>query len=146
MSEALARALSTALVALRPRLECTAIERLALDCQPWNGFLEAAILTSVEGSSDPALRDPSEMAAWRHYAFTSRDLAWREQTAELTARMKAECQAARDRAGVTRRWLELCAEALASSEVRNALSGFTRAEGFACSVTDPDTDEEYVRR
>ncbi|MCB9685980.1 MAG: hypothetical protein H6738_02870 [Alphaproteobacteria bacterium] len=137
-------ALVTALQHVKHQLGDERISRLALDVQPWSGFLEGAILTASEVRADPALLDPAEMAAWRWYAFTEKDSTWQRDTASWRADMRAAYDTAADRRAAAREVFLACARSLASDAVRQALGAFSLADDFACSVTDPDSGEEFV--
>lgn len=145
MHAALPGAVAAALERLCHAIGDLPIVRLSLDCHPWNGTIELALLTLEEARQHPDLLDPSEMAAWRHFAFTAADTKWRETIADLEAEMAVAYGATDDRDAIVRYYLELCAAALRSPEVSIVLSRFVRAEDFAFSVTHPDTDEEFVR-
>ena len=49
----------------------------AIDCTPWHGSIGLSILTSEESNAHPAMVDPSEIAAWRHFNFSENLAAWK---------------------------------------------------------------------
>jgi len=137
----LAESILNALIEFRGEVEGK-IDALAVDCHPWNGVLDLAILTQNEVVADPLLSEPAEMAAWKHYHFGSNLTAWRTVT-ELAAQMREEYSKSTDRVNVAHEYLQACAAAVAMSGVRQALSSYELTDAFRISVRHPDTEKEY---
>jgi len=119
------------------------IECFAVDCHPWHGTLDLAVLTHAEVKNDPVLSDPAEMAAWKHYHFASRLASW-AAASELAAQMQAAYNAANEnRAGVAEEYLRACASAVATDEVQQSLARYELSHAFSISVRHPDNEQEY---
>jgi hypothetical protein len=116
---------------------------LAVDCHPWNGLVGLAILTASEVAQNPALADPAEMAAWRHYDFSQELTAW-QSAAVLASEMK-DAYYAGDRPNVADAFMAACADALSSPQVAEALELLGRSNDFRLSVAHPDDGREFVR-
>src|SRR5688500_11280215 len=95
LAELIANALTEFRGKVKGRIEC-----LAVDCHPWNGTLDLAILTHAEVLSDPLLATPNEMAAWKYFHFTSALTPWKHVD-DLALQMQKEYEnASSDRAQV----------------------------------------------
>jgi len=138
----LSGAIANSLVEFRGKVQ-EQIVIFAVDCHPWNGVLDLALLTASEVKHEPLLADPAEMAAWRHFHFSSGLASWRA-AAELELQMRAAYErAGEDRAGVAEDYFRACAAAVASSRVQQSLSGYKLRDDFRISVPHPDTEKEY---
>jgi hypothetical protein len=119
------------------------IEVFAIDCHPWNGQVNLAILTTSEAKADPLLVDAAELAAWKHYGFESQFASWARAN-ELCSSMRETYYRTDDRAALTDGYLQACATAAMATVVRNGLSAFNLSERFRISVCHPDGNREYV--
>lgn len=120
------------------------IESFAVDCHPWNGVLDLAILTHDEVVNDRLLIDPAEMAAWKHYHFGSSLASW-PAVGDLASQMREAYSKSNDRADVAEEYLRACADAVATPAVQQALSKYDLTDAFRISVCHPDTDKEYYQ-
>lgn len=126
-----------------PVLREAAVELFAIDCHPWHGTVDLAVLTANEVSADPELADPSGMAAWEYYCFSDGLIAWRP-VAALGAEMRAEYEAAASRPTTADGFLRACAQAAVSPEVAAAIEKLNRTLSFRLTVTHPDDGREFV--
>ena len=125
-----------------PRLGDLPVTMLAVDCHPWHGSVELAVLTADEATKDTMLADPSEMAAWRHFGFSEGLASWRA-AAPLGRSMKAAYEAADDRRAAAEAFLRACAFAVAAPEVAAAIGSLVRAADFRISVAHPDDGRDF---
>ncbi len=88
-------------------LDGTPAVLLAVDCHPWHGSIELAVLTAGEVHADGLLADPSEMAAWRHYEFSAGLASW-QPAAVLGGSMRAAYEAAADRRAAADAFFRAC--------------------------------------
>lgn len=139
----LASALASAILEFAPSLNGAAVSLLALDCHPWHGSVSLALLTAAEVAADPLLADPTEMAAWRHYSFSDRLVAW-QPVAALGQEMQSAYGAAVNRAAVAEAFMASCASAATRPEVTAAVKKLVKAVGFRITITHPDDGREFV--
>jgi hypothetical protein len=119
------------------------IEIFAVDCHPWNGVLDLALLTQAEAANDPLLCDPTEMAAWRSYHFASGLACW-SPASELARQMQeAYDESGEDRAATAESYLRACARAVATEGVQRSLSRYEVSEAFRICVRHPDNEAEF---
>jgi hypothetical protein len=119
------------------------MEMFAVDCHPWNGVIVLAFLTHVELNDAPFLAEVAEMAAWKYYDFGA-DLPCRHSACEIGSRMRTEYEEAGEhRSTVATQFFEICAKAVASKQVQDALFTYHLAEKFKITISHPDTGEEY---
>lgn len=117
----------------------------AVDCQPWNGGLFLAFLTSEELAGDQMLLDPAEMAAWKYYAF-SRRYGDDRICSCLCSVMRAAYSAASGHQGtVADDFFAACAQAVASEQVQSAVRRFPLAADFHVFVVHPDSGKDYFK-
>jgi hypothetical protein len=102
-----------------------------------------SLLTAHEVAQDPQLRDPSEMAAWRHYDFASGLEAGRALI-PLGVEMRSAYYGSEDLSGTAKGFFRACASAAAAPTVTEALSLLNRADGFRVSAAHPDNGEEFM--
>lgn len=115
----------------------------AVDCHPWHGAVVLAFLTHTEFKEDPAMASLGEMATWKYYDFASGLSAWKA-AAEIGAIMRKEYENTQAKKGeVSIEFLQMCAQAIHSHRVNEALRRFEVAENFKITVPHPDTDDEY---
>jgi hypothetical protein len=138
----LVSAIAAALREFAPQVAAERLAILALYCHPWHGSIGIAALTAKEVTSDKALDDPAEMAAWRFFDF-ARDFDSWQVTTVLAQEMKSAYYS-RDRPEVVEAFFRACAAAITSDAVAEALEGFTRVDGFRLSVAHPDNGREFV--
>jgi hypothetical protein len=138
----LAATVAAAIREFAPRLGGIPVKMLAVDCHPWHGSIELAVLTADETTRDGMLADPSEMASWRHYRFSEGLASWRP-AAPLGCLMRAAYEAANDRRAVAEAFLRACAVAMTSPEVAAAVESLVRAGDFRISVAHPDDGREF---
>jgi hypothetical protein len=139
----LAAAVAEAVREFAPLLGGAPVALLALDCHPWHGSLDLSALTAADVAADPALADPTEMAAWQRYRFSDGLAAW-VPVAALGREMRAGYEAAPDHAAVAEAFMRACAGALARPEVLAAVELLERVAGFRLTVTHPDDGREFV--
>jgi hypothetical protein len=118
------------------------IDSFAVDCHPWNGVLDLAILTHDEVLNDPLLFNPAEMAAWKHYHFGAGLKSW-QAAGKLASQMRETYDKSTDRPAVAEEYLRACAAAVATTAVQQSLSRYPMTDGFRIAVRHPDTDKEY---
>ncbi len=140
--DVLSLAMANTLNEFRERL-ADRVELLAVDCHPWNGFLDLALLTSSEAKRNPWLSTPSEMAAWQFFHFSSGLASW-QPASELARQMREKySQSSGDLAIMAEGYLRACAVALASNAVQGSISKYELANSFRLSVPHPDTNEDF---
>jgi hypothetical protein len=138
----LADAIAAALHEFSPRLGGEKVALLAVDCHPWHGSVDLAVLTASEVATDPLLADPAEMAAWRYHNITRELSSW-EPVERLGREMQSAYESG-DRRAVAEGYLRACATAVTSTKVVAALRLLERSSGFRVSVAHPDDGREFV--
>ncbi len=139
----LAAAVADAIREFAPTLRGSPVVLLAVDCHPWHGSVDLAVLTAGEVAADAGLADPADMAAWQHYCFSDRLAAWRP-VAALGAEARRGYEAAADPQAAAEAFMRACAAATAHPEVVAAAELLERAAGFRFTVTHPDDGREFV--
>ncbi len=135
----LAKAIAATLREIGPQLRGKPVVAFDIGCFPWHGSIELSVLTAEELNADPALWDPSEVAAWDHYNFAIELPSW-HPAAELGRRMANAYYSAADggRQATVEAFLRACAAAVASPEVTQSLAALLRDPRFRVSVSHPD--------
>jgi hypothetical protein len=126
-----------------PALGGSPVAMLAVDCHPWHGSVELALLTAGEVAAAPELADPADMAAWRHYRFSNGLAAW-QLVASLGREVRVAYEAAADPGAAAEAFMRACADAAVSPQVTAAVKLLVRAAGFRLTVTHPDDGREFV--
>ena len=116
---------------------------LAVDCHPWDGILELSLLTLKEVQEDKLLFDVEEMAAWTFFQFSKSLSSW-EPSIKLAKEMQSSYSNASDKKTLAKEAFILCAKAMRSPSVEQALSDLKKSSDFKISVANPDTGEEYL--
>ena len=122
----------------------TSVVMFAIDCFPWQGSIGLSILTSEESNADPAMMDPSEIAAWRYFNFAEDLAAWKP--AKALGRQMSDAYYAdedADRGAIADGFFRACAIAAASPDVARAIDLFKRDSRFRISVSHPDDRREF---
>ncbi len=110
-----------------------------LGCFPWHGYLELSFLTVDEQKMLAGADSYSRIAQWRLYNFASKhDSPLRRQREQLGARMREAWTNSEDKRVVTENFLQAAVLVLTSHAIRNELTKFRCADGFAVTVFDPD--------
>ena len=142
-TQRLATATAKAVREFAPTLAGEPVILLALDCHPWHGSIDLAVLTHREVEASPFLHNPTEMASWQHFYFSSSLESWKTVD-ELAAEMKAAYYSASDMEQVAEAFMIACAHVAFYPEVVESVELFVRHANFRISVTHPDNGHEFV--
>jgi hypothetical protein len=138
----LAAAVAAVVRELAAELQGAPVVLLAVDCHPWHGALDLAVLTAEEADADELLMNPAEMAAWRYYHFTEGRASW-SPAAALGREMREAYEAASDRQAAAEEFFRGCAVALTRPEAAAAIERLERDRRFRISVAHPDDGREF---
>lgn len=119
------------------------IEIFAVDCHPWNGVLDLALLTQAEAEEDPLLCEPLEMAAWRLYHLGAGRECWRPASVLACQMKEAYDGSGEGRAATAEIYLRACAKAVATEVVQRSLSRYQVSDRFRICVRHPDSETEF---
>ena len=139
----LAAAIAAAVREFSSTLGGSLVALLAVDCHPWHGSVDLALLTATEVAADPELADPADMAVWRYYCFSTGLAAW-QPVAALGREMQAVYEAAADPGTTAEAFMRACAGAAVGPSVAAAIELLARAPGFRLTITHPDDGREFV--
>lgn len=120
---------------------------VAIDCHPWSGHLEVALLGREAAREDPLLLAPTEIAAWDGFEASAGDAAWKSATSALREQMKRAYDGAapKERASVATDVLTACAASCLQLPARAALERLASGEAsFVVYVTHPDSDRAFL--
>jgi hypothetical protein len=121
------------------------VEIFAVDCHPWNGVLDLALLTQAEAADDPLLCDASEMAAWKFYHFGASVARWRPALELARQMQEAYDGSGDDRAATAESFIRACARAVATDGVQRSLSRYEVSDRFQICVRHPDSEAEFYQ-
>lgn len=141
----LASAIAAAIREFRPLLGNEPIACLDIGCFPWHGSIELSALTVAELDADSAVLGPQEIASWRYYNFSNELASW-VKAAVLGQRMSQAYYTAEDdiRAATAEAYMQGCATAVVSPEVKDAVDSLPRDPRFRIRVAHPDSGRNFM--
>jgi hypothetical protein len=126
------------------RLQGKRVVVFDIGCFPWHGSIELSVLTSEELDGDSHLLEPSELASWSHYNFGAGLASWPIE--KILGPQMSEAyylSADGDKKAIAELFLQACAAAADSPQVRTAIELFERDPKFKIRVAHPDNNREF---
>ncbi len=145
--EQLAHIIAKELITCARRFASNKIRGLAIDCHPWHKVLELCLCTDLD---DQFIEENGKwwLADWRYFQFTRtvEGNKW-PATQALCEAMFDYCEENNSQDDFERRTglvVRICAQALLSPTVKEAIKNYDLADDFEFFVSHPDELEENL--